>query len=149
QSGIFERLSEFGQQVTVGGDCQVGLLTVECTQLGKLTDEIHQTVTQQRFTSGQPDFFDPGVNKYPNQTQVVGERQFRILSAFIAGSAVNAFVIAAVRDADAKVSNKAPVFVLKPHMLVCRSWSRQSLLTNRLQGHKKEGNTPKRVSVPF
>jgi hypothetical protein len=49
--------------------------------------------------------------------QVVGEWKFRILSAFIPSPAIHALVIAAVRDADAQVGNKTPVFVLKLHML--------------------------------
>jgi hypothetical protein len=37
------------------------------------------------------------------------------LRALISGPAIDALVIAAVSNADAQVSDKAPVFVLKPH----------------------------------
>ena len=103
--------------MAVGGDGQIELLAIERAQLSQIANEIHQTITQQRLATGEPDLFDAGLNEDPHQTQIVGKWQFRILSAFISGAAVNALVIAAVRDADAQVSDKAPVFVLKPHML--------------------------------
>src|SRR6476646_2963782 len=104
--------------MAVRSDCQIEFLAIERAQLGQLTNKIHQAITQQRFSAGEPDLFYAGFNEDPHQTQVVGKRQLRILSAFISGPAVDALVIAAVRDADAEVSDKAPVFVLKPHRLV-------------------------------
>src|SRR5258708_10775298 len=79
--------------------------------------KLRQAVAQESFPAGEPDFFYAGVHKDSHQTQVVGKRKFRILSAFVSGAAIDAFVITAVRDADAEVGDKAPVFVLKPHML--------------------------------
>src|SRR5579864_1349275 len=132
--------------MAVGGNCQIKFLAVERAQLSQITNKIHQAVAQQRLAAGEPDFLDAGLNEDPHQAQVVSKRQFRILRAFIAGAAIDALVIAAVRDADAQVSDKASVLVLKPHMLLCRS-----ILADEvdLQGHEKEGKTPKRVSVPF
>src|SRR5579864_7853561 len=104
--------------MAVGGNCQIKFLAVERAQLSQITNKIHQAVAQQRLAAGEPDFLDAGLNEDPHQAQVVSKGQFRILRAFITGAAVDALVIAAVRDADAEVSDKAPVFVLKPHKLV-------------------------------
>src|SRR5579864_585495 len=104
--------------MTVRGDCQIKFLAIERAQLSEIADKIHQTITQQRLAAGEPDFLDAGLNEDPHQAQVVSKRQFRILRAFITGAAVDALVIAAVRDADAQVSDKTSVFVLKPHRLV-------------------------------
>ena len=103
--------------MAVRGDRQIEFLTIERAQLSQLANKIHQAVTQQRFAAGEPDLFYAGFNENPHQTQIVGKWQLGILSAFISGSAVDALVIAAVSDADPEVSDKASVFVLKPHML--------------------------------
>src|SRR6476661_1425104 len=104
--------------MAVRSDCQIEFLAIERAQLGQITNKIHQAITQQRLSAGEPDLFYAGLDENPHQAQIVGEWQFRVLRAFISGTAIDALVIAAIRNADAEVSDKASVFVLKPHRLV-------------------------------
>src|SRR5882672_8835100 len=130
--------------MAVGGDCQIEFFTVERAQGGQFADKTHQAIAQQRLTAGKPDFLDTRADENPDQTQIISKRQLRILRALIARAAIDALVIAAVRDADPQIGDEAPVFVLKPGHGCC-----QTLLLNFLQGGNKERNTPERKSVPF
>src|SRR5882724_2838343 len=120
--------------MTVRGNGQIEFFTIERAQAGESTDKIHQAVAQQRLAASEPDFFDTRVHEDPNQTQVVGKRQFGILRTFVSSSAIDALVIATVSDADAEVSDKASVFVLKPHMLRRQFDCRSLAALIRLQG---------------
>src|SRR5258707_2611568 len=135
--------------MTVGGNGQIEFFTIERALAGQSTNKIHQAVAQQRLAAREPDFFDTRVHEDPHQTQVVSKRQFGILRTFVSGSAIDALVIAAVRDADAEVSDKAPVFVLKPHNASSPIQLQELGRADSIAGIEREGNTPKRVSVPF
>src|SRR4051794_23053886 len=49
QAGILERLSKFRQQMPIGCDRQIGLLSIERAQLSEVAHKIHQAVAQQRL----------------------------------------------------------------------------------------------------
>src|SRR5262249_16499461 len=115
QPGGLQGRCQIGEQVAVGGDGQIELCAVCGAKPGQFTDKIHQAVAQQRLTAGKPHLSHPKLDENLYQTQVIGERQVRVERSFVSGAAVDTLVIAAVGDADAKVSDKASVFVAQAH----------------------------------
>src|SRR6185437_399696 len=80
-------------------------------QLRDFANERGEIAAQQRLAAGEADFFDAERDEDADDAQVVGERQFAVLRAVIAGAAVDAAVVAAIGDGDAQVGDGAAVAV--------------------------------------
>src|SRR5438105_1992752 len=68
------------------------------TTPSSLANEIHYAFAQQRLAPGDANLGDAQARQHSSHSQVVRERQVAIQSAFVAGAAVDALVITAVRD---------------------------------------------------
>ena len=75
---------------------------------------LHQSRSQQRLASGQPDLLHSQRDEQPHHPQVIRNRQLGILRALVARPAIDAFVVAAVSHRDAKVRNRPAKLVPKP-----------------------------------
>jgi hypothetical protein len=74
-------------------------------------DHFDEAATQEGFAAGQPDLGDAEADKDGDQAQVLLDGEFGILRPDLAGSAVDALVIAAIGDGDAEVVNDAAMAV--------------------------------------
>ena len=81
----------------------------------KLPYEVDDTLAQQRLPTGNPDLLDSRAGEEPNYAQVHGKGQVTVNRTLIAGTAVHTLVVAAVRDRNPKVGNRAAKFVYKAH----------------------------------
>lgn len=70
-------------------------------------DQVEQALSQEGFPASKPDFFNAKRNKDANQAQVVVDGELGIEGPLIACPAVNAAVIAAVCNRNAKVGDGA------------------------------------------
>src|SRR4051812_3727014 len=86
-------------------------MAVESAKLVQFANEIGKTLSQQRFATRQPNFLDSKRNEHTRHTQVVFDWQLGILRAVVAGSAIDAAVVAAIGDGDTQVGNAAAVLV--------------------------------------
>ena len=78
---------------------------------GDFANERGQVPAKERFAAGEADLFDTEGDEDADDAQVVGQGQFAVLGAVVAGAAVDAAVVAAVRHGDAQVSDGAAVAV--------------------------------------
>src|SRR5271165_2292334 len=58
KAGIGQRLRHLGQQVSVGGDCDVERMAFERAHAAQLAHHLHDAFAQQRLASGEADFGD-------------------------------------------------------------------------------------------
>ena len=112
EAGVFERLRHFGQQMSVGGDGDVERLAFGCAELREVMHEVDDASAKERFAARQADLRDAKRGEHTRHTKVVREWQFGIDRALIAGAAVDALIVAAVRDGDPEVVNTASVAVV-------------------------------------
>ena len=120
QSGIFERLRQAFEQVAVGGEGDIegdpagawgSIGEIGRAHLCQLTDHLDEAVAKQRLAAGQPDLFDAQRDEDADHAQVVCDGELGVLRALVAGAAVDALVVAAVGDGDAKIGDGAAVAV--------------------------------------
>jgi hypothetical protein len=98
ETGVFERLRHFGEEMSVGGNSEVERLAIERTQLRELADEVDDASAEKRFAPSEPDLCDAERGKHTRHAEVVREWKFRVERAFVPGAAVDTLVIATVRD---------------------------------------------------
>ena len=101
----------------IGGNRQIKLFAIQGTKCGQVADKIDQSVTQQRLTASEPDFFNAQLNKDPHQSQVIRKWQFGILRAFISGAAIDTLVVAAIGNGNPQIGDGAAEFVGKKQLL--------------------------------
>ena len=107
----FSGCASIGEQVAVGGERDVEWLAVGGAKLREFADKIDHAFAQQRLAAGEAHFLDTEAGEYARHAQVVGERQVGILRAIIAGTAVDALVVAVVGDGDPEIGDGAAEFV--------------------------------------
>src|SRR5262249_28452594 len=115
QTGVFERLRHFGQQVPVRGQCDVELFTTRSAQPGQFADKFDNTLPQQRFTAGDANFLDPEADQHAGHPQVVGKWKIAVERTFVPGAAVNTLVVAAIGNGNPQIGDRAAEFVGKKH----------------------------------
>jgi hypothetical protein len=110
QAGGFEFVRLLFQQVAVGGEGKVA----QAFERGESFDQARQLVTQQRFTAGDADLLDAELHEQPRQPldllegqQLRPRQEFVVLAVDLGGHAVRAAEVAAVRDGDAQVVQRA------------------------------------------
>jgi hypothetical protein len=97
--------------MTVGGHGEIKFFSIRGAQLRKFPYEINDSIAQQRFSSGETDFLDPERRKYSSHAQVIGKGQLTVQRAFIPRAAIDTPVVAAIRDRDPQIGNRASEFV--------------------------------------
>jgi hypothetical protein len=114
-----ERCGERFEQMAVGGEGDVeraagvvcgggGAAGVEGgAELGELGDHVDQAGAEEGFAAGEADFFDAERDHEADHADVVGDGEFGVVRALIAGAAVDALVVAAVGDGDAEIGDSA------------------------------------------
>jgi hypothetical protein len=86
-------------------------LFIQIAQLRQLPYEIDDTLAQERLAARNPDLLDSCAGEEPNDAQIDGKRQVTLNRTLITGATVDTFVVAAVRDRNSKVGNRAAKLV--------------------------------------
>src|SRR6516225_7953424 len=122
--------------MAVGGERQLEGLIPERAECGELADQVKQTAAQQWFATGEADLSDAERHKEADEAEVLGAGQFGVLRAHFAGTEIDAFVIAAVRDGDAEIVYDSSVAVSEPEVGGNARGSNESSVSHRyLQGY--------------
>src|SRR4029077_6339754 len=108
---IFQRLGNLSQQMAVRRQRYFRLAAVRGAQICKVAYEVHNPSAQQRFATRQANLRDPEPNQYPRHPQIILEGEFRIRRAVRPRPAVHTLIVAAVRDRDPQVVDRAPEIV--------------------------------------
>ena len=87
---------------------------------GEFGDHLDQAGAEQGFAAGEANFFDAERDHEADHADVVGDGEFGVLRAFVAGAAVDALVVAAVGDGDAEVGDGAAEGVAQAGLSVLR-----------------------------
>src|SRR5690348_1304659 len=106
--------------MAVGGEGQVKWFAGRGSKRGQVAEQIGEALAEQRLSSGKADLLDAEADEDADQPEVVRDGKLRILRALVAGSAVDAAVVAAVSNRDAQVGNGAPVAVSQDGGLLLR-----------------------------
>src|SRR6185437_77875 len=107
QSGIFQRLRQIFQEMSVRSERDVERLTradgkrgavrVKCgSHLRQFGDHANQAVAQERFAPGQTDFFYAQRDEDAHHAEIIGNWQFGVLRALRTSAAVDALVVATI-----------------------------------------------------
>src|SRR6185437_13758827 len=102
------------EKVAVGRQRQVEWLAGERTQLRQFLDQFEQTVAQKRFAACNAYLFDAEIYEKLDQPKIFFDPQFRVLRSQLAGSAVDALVVAPVGDGNAEIVDHAAMAVGEP-----------------------------------
>ena len=100
--------------MAVGGKREVQRFAVGGAQRCQFSNEFYKPALQQRLAACQTHLAYTQVDKQLDQAEVLINSQLGILRPHFAGSAIDAFVIAAVGDGDAEIVNDPPVAVFQP-----------------------------------
>ena len=111
EAGGFERGGEIFEEMAVGGDGDVEWLTAGCAPGGEFANHFYEIAAEEGFAAGEADFFNAEGDEVADEVEVFFGFEFGVLGAYIAGTAVDAFVVAAVGDGDAEVGDGAAVAV--------------------------------------
>jgi hypothetical protein len=97
--------------MTVGGHGEIEFFAISGAQRRQLANELNHAVAQQWFSTGQTDFLNPKAREYSSHAQVVGKGQLTVQRSFIPRAAIDTPVVAAIRDRDPQIGNRASEFV--------------------------------------
>src|SRR5713101_4740100 len=117
-STLSKRLGNLGEQVAVRGHRDVEFFARKREQIGQFPHELHDAFAQQRLSSGQPDLGNPEADQNARHPQIIFKGQLGIGRAIRSGPAIDTAVVAAVRDRNTEVVNRAAEFVRKKHLAV-------------------------------
>ena len=111
QAGVAEGLGELGEEVAVGGEGDVEGGAGEGAQGGEGADEVEEAGAEEGLAAGETDFFDAERDEEADEAEVIGDGELGEEGTLVAGTAVDAAIVAAVGDGDAEVSDGAAVAV--------------------------------------
>jgi hypothetical protein len=103
--------------MAVGGDGNVERFARRSPEHCEIADVLNNASAQQRLTAGETNLRDPQRNQHARHSQIIGKRQFPVKRAFITGPAIDALVVAAVRDGNPQVGYGAAEFVGEKQLL--------------------------------
>ena len=86
----------------------------------QVANQIHQATTKQGFPAGEPNLLDPLLNEQADHARVVRNRQFGGLHTIFAGATVDAAIVTAVGDGDAKIGDGAAEAVTQARRNILR-----------------------------
>jgi hypothetical protein len=103
--------------MAVSGEREVEGFGLGRAKLRQVTHEIDDSSPQEGLAARQANLGDPERDQNPRHAQVIGKRQLAIDCPFVAGSAVDTLVIAAVGYRNPQVSDAAAEFVSENQLL--------------------------------
>ena len=101
--------------MAVGRQCEVERFPFKSLYFRQFVNECNHAIAQQWFATSDADLFNPHGDKYLRHAQVVGEWKIAIERPLVAGTAVDALVVAPVSDRDPQIGDGAAEFVGKRH----------------------------------
>jgi len=84
--------------MAIGGQRDVELFASCGTKPGQLAYEFDHALAQQRLPAGDSDLLNPQPHEHTRHAQVVGKSQIAIKRAFVARTAVNTLIVAAISN---------------------------------------------------
>jgi hypothetical protein len=119
QAGLLERPGHFREEMSIRRQRELDRLAHSITlldaELRELADKIGHVRAQQRLATSEPDLLNPELDKYLGEAQIIREWQLAVDGAFVSSAAIDALVVAAVRDGNAQVGDGASEFVGQAH----------------------------------